>query len=67
MARCIIIMGILIIGLADDDVWAQESLPARTVAAVKDATVMIAISDPADTAVSASGSGFSSAWSAGPS
>ena len=57
MAHCRIV-AMWIVGLAAGQAGAQESLPVRTVAAVKDATVMIATSDPDDPGVRASGSGF---------
>jgi regulation of enolase protein 1 (concanavalin A-like superfamily) len=57
MARCTFV-GVLIVGLAGGAAGAQESLPAKTVAAVKDATVMIVTSDPDEPGVRASGSGF---------
>ncbi len=54
--RCVV--AILIIGLSAGTAGAQESLTARTVGAVKDATVMIATTDPDDPGVGVSGSGF---------
>jgi S1-C subfamily serine protease/regulation of enolase protein 1 (concanavalin A-like superfamily) len=48
----------LMIGLAATAVGAQESLPIKTVAAIKDATVMIATTDPGDPGSGMSGSGF---------
>jgi hypothetical protein len=52
------VVAIRFIALAARTVGAQESLPPRTVAAVKDATIMIATTDPDDPGVGVSGSGF---------
>jgi regulation of enolase protein 1 (concanavalin A-like superfamily) len=52
------VVAILIIGLSAGTAGAQESLTARTVGVVKDATVMIATTDPDDPGVGVSGSGF---------
>jgi S1-C subfamily serine protease/regulation of enolase protein 1 (concanavalin A-like superfamily) len=57
MAKCWIVT-VLVLGLAAAEAGAQESLPARVAATVKDATVMIANSDPDHPGVGASGSGF---------
>ena len=48
----------LTIVLAATAVGAQESLPIPTVAAIKDATVLIATTDPGDPGSGMSGSGF---------
>jgi Trypsin-like peptidase domain/Protein of unknown function (DUF1349) len=48
----------LTIVLAATAVGAQESLPLQTVAAIKDATVMITTTDPGDPGSGMSGSGF---------
>ena len=52
------VVAILVIGLSAGTAGAQESLPVRTVGVVKDATVMIATTDPDDPGVGVSGSGF---------